>query len=110
MGEYCRQKQLEYQSRGILGRREVTPDMFGPKQKKIKTEIGSDVIEMKCAFIRACYPKDTDLPKTKLFSWCNKNKYKPPKYEVIHQDKLFRAILTLNGKKYSSSYWYIKRK
>lgn len=105
MGEYCRRKQLEYQSRGILGRREVTPDMFGPKQKKLKTEIDSDVIEMKCAFIRACYTNDADLPKTKLISWCNKNKYKPPKYEVIHEDKLFRAILTLNGKKYSSSFW-----
>lgn len=103
MGEYCRQKQLEYQSRGILGRREVTPDMFAPKPKKQKTE--TDLIEMKCAFIRANYTNDADLPKTKLISWCNKNKYKPPKYEVIHEDKLFRAIVTFNGKKYGSSFW-----
>lgn len=107
MGEYCRQKQLEYQSKGILGRREVTPDMFSPKQKKQKTNntIDSDVAEMKCAFIRASYINDADLPKTKLIAWCNKNQYKPPKYEVIHEDKLFRAIAIVNGKKYSSSYW-----
>lgn len=105
MGEYCRKKQLEFQSKGILGRREVTPDMFVPKQKKQKTENDNDVIKMKCAFIRANYTNDTDLPKTKLLSWCNKNKYKVPKYEVIHEDKLFRAVVMFNGKKYSSSYW-----
>lgn len=107
MGEYCRQKQLEFQSKGILGRREVTPDMFSPKPKKLKTEIESDVKELQCAFIRACYSDDSELPKTKLINWCKKNKLESPKYKTINEDKLFRSIVTVNGSKYSSSYWYV---
>lgn len=96
---------MEYQSKGILGRREVTPDMFCPKKKRIKADSENDVIEMQCAFIRACYSEDADLPKTKLIAWCHKNKHKPPRYETIHEDKLFRSIVTVDGKKYSSSFW-----
>lgn len=81
----------------------MTPDMFSPKQKKLKTD--DDITELKCAFIRACYNDDTELPKTKLINWCNKNKYKFPKYHTINEDKLFKSIVTVNGKKYSSSYW-----
>ncbi|KAJ8936738.1 hypothetical protein NQ314_012185 [Rhamnusium bicolor] len=107
LGDYCRKKQLEYQSKGILGRREVTPDMLDPKRKRQKTDIDDEGIHvtMKCAFIRVNYPVDPDLPKSKLIAYCGKNKFLLPKYKVFNEDKLFRAVVTLNGKKYSSSYW-----
>lgn len=106
MGNYCRKKQLEYQSKGILSRREVTPDMFDPQPKKLKLSFDNDdVIEMKCAFIRVNYAEDPELPKSKLIAYCGKNKLTLPTYETIREDKLFRSICRFQGKKYSSSYW-----
>lgn len=102
LGEYCRQKQIEFQSKGMIGRREVCPDMFSPVRKKLRTD---DVTEHKCAFIRVNYMSDPELPKSKLIAHCNKLKTKPPKYETICKDKLFRSIVTFDGKRYSSNYW-----
>lgn len=76
--------------------------MFSPASKKIKVV---DTIEMPCAFIRASFPTDPELPKSRLISWCNKNKIEKPRYETINEDKLFRAVVYVNGKKYSSTYW-----
>ncbi|XP_018572694.1 tRNA-dihydrouridine(20) synthase [NAD(P)+]-like isoform X2 [Anoplophora glabripennis] len=107
LGDYCRKKQLEYQSKGILGRREVTPDLLDPKRKKQKTDIDGEGVHvtMKCAFIRVNFVTDPDLPKSKLIAYCAKNKFDLPKYKVFNEDKLFRAVATLNDVKYSSSYW-----
>lgn len=106
MGDYCRRKQLEYQDKGILGRREVSPDMFNPNPKRHKTDDENAVI-MKFAFIRSSYVEDTSLPKSKLNVYCGKNRLKPPIYQTIHEDKLFRAVVMLDGRKYSSSYWLV---
>lgn len=105
MGEYCRKKQLEYQDKGIMGRREVAPDMFNPDPKKQKIGFDEDVITMKFAFIRASYVEDPCLPKSRLNIYCCKNRLKLPTYHIIQEDKLFRAVMVLNGQKYSSSYW-----
>lgn len=107
LGDYCRKKQLEYQSKGMLSRREITPDMFNSCAKKLKLENNEDLAieQIKCAFIRVNFPTDPDLPKSKLIKYCGQNKLKVPTYKIINEDKLFRAIATLNGKKYSSSYW-----
>ncbi|KAK9869410.1 hypothetical protein WA026_003165 [Henosepilachna vigintioctopunctata] len=48
---------------------------------------------------------DPDLPKSKLIAYCKKKKIKPPSYETICEDKLFRAIVTIEKKKYTSTYW-----
>lgn len=109
LGEYCRQKQLEYQSKGILSRREVAPDMLDPESKRKKMEIDNENVDavIKCAFIRVNYIEDPDLPKSRLLKYCGKNKFSVPKYKVFNEDKLFRAIAIVNGKKYSSSFWYL---
>ncbi|KAK9736262.1 Double-stranded RNA binding motif [Popillia japonica] len=107
LAQYCRKKQLEYNERGILGRRQISPDMFCPASKKIKVQ---DTIEMPYAFIRASYVSDPDLPKSKLIAWCNKHKIDKPRYEIINEDKLFRAIVYVDGKKYSSTYWEKNKK
>lgn len=105
LGNYCREKELEYQAKGNLGRRQVTPDMFNPTPKRLKLNSMCGIVELRCAFIRASYTQDSDLPKTKLIAWCSKNKVKSPTYDTMHEDKLFRSILTLDGKKYSSTFW-----
>ncbi|KRT83635.1 hypothetical protein AMK59_4858 [Oryctes borbonicus] len=105
--QYCKEKHLEYNGKGILSRRQVSPNMFCPASKKLKME---DTIEMPYAFIRASFPADPDLPKSKLISWCNKNKKEKPKYQIINEDKLFRAIVYIDGKKYSSTYWEKNKK
>lgn len=104
MGNYCRNKQLEYSDRGLIGRWEAKPDNYETiPAKRLKTE--TDVIEMHCAFIRASYTRDPDLPKSQLIAWTLKNKIEKPRYEIINEEKLFRAIVTVNGVRYSSSYW-----
>ncbi|CAH1183328.1 unnamed protein product [Phaedon cochleariae] len=112
LGDYCRQKQLEYQSKGILSRREIGPDTLDPKRKRQKTDLDNESIdiEMKCAFIRVNYGTDIDLPKSKIIAHCGKHKLKLPKYRVFNEDKLFRAIVTLEGKTYSSTYWEKNKK
>lgn len=81
--------------------------MLDPKRKKQKTDIDGEGVDvtMKCAFIRVNYFTDPDLPKSKLITYCAKNKLELPKYKVFNEDKLFRAVATLNDVKYSSSYW-----
>ncbi|KAL1494667.1 hypothetical protein ABEB36_010233 [Hypothenemus hampei] len=106
LGEYCRQKQLEYQAKGMMSRREVAPDIFNSNKKRIKLDSDeSDMYKLKCAFIRVNYPKDTDLPKSKLIAYCGKNRIQVPKYKIIQEDKLFRAVASFEDKTYTSTYW-----
>ncbi|XP_066254088.1 tRNA-dihydrouridine(20) synthase [NAD(P)+]-like [Euwallacea similis] len=106
LGDYCRQRQLEFQAKGMLGRREISPDMFNesPKRPKLDAEEDLDVYTVKCAFIRVNF-HDPDLPKSRLISYCGKNKLKVPKYKIINKDKLFRAVVTVDERRYTSSYW-----
>nr|CAH7716916.1 unnamed protein product [Callosobruchus chinensis] len=106
-GDYCHKKQLEHMSKGMMGRRDVAPDRLDPQRKRKMTEIDAESVDvaMKCAFIRSNYTDDTELPKTKIIAYCGKNKFHNPKYKIFNEDKLFRAIMILEGKKYSSTYW-----
>ncbi|XP_044742530.1 tRNA-dihydrouridine(20) synthase [NAD(P)+]-like [Chrysoperla carnea] len=112
LGDYCHKKQIEYQKNGLQGRREVNPLSQAPESKRRKIEIvlPPDVTELQCAFIRRNFIEDTDLPKSKLLVYTTKNGLPKPKYETIQEDKLFRSIVTVNGKKYSSSFWEKNKK
>lgn len=107
MGEYCRMKQLEFQANGMLGRREVTPEMFSTPSKRMKIDYEEppNTFKIKCAFIRVNFQNDPDLPKSKIIAYCGRNQLKVPSYRIINEHKLFRAIATLDGKCYSSTYW-----
>ncbi|XP_041978936.1 tRNA-dihydrouridine(20) synthase [NAD(P)+]-like [Aricia agestis] len=111
LGEYCKDKQLMYQNMGIQGRWQVTPSELEPPNKKIKTnDINlEDVAQMKVCFIRANF-NDLNLPKSQLHAWAGKNGYKIPQYETQQVEKLFRTILTFDGKKYTSSFWEKNKK
>ncbi|XP_045511221.1 tRNA-dihydrouridine(20) synthase [NAD(P)+]-like isoform X1 [Colias croceus] len=112
MDEYCREKQSLYQTLGINGRWQVNPDELQPPNKKFKTtenEKLDDIEQIKVCFIRANFT-DLTLPKTELHCWAAKNGHKLPTYETQQVQKLFRTILTFNGKKYTSSFWEKNKK
>ncbi|KAJ2953598.1 hypothetical protein O0L34_g1203 [Tuta absoluta] len=110
LGEYCQEKQSQYQKMGIQGRWQVTPDGLEPPNKKIKSaKVPDDIIEMKVCFIRASFT-DLNLPKARLHAWCGKNGQKLPNYKTEQVEKLFRSILTLNDKKYTSTFWEKNKK
>lgn len=60
-------------------------------------------------FIRANF-NDLNLPKARLHEWAWKNGHKLPTYDTEQVSKLFRTILTFNGKKYTSSFWEKNKK
>lgn len=103
LSEYCSKKQLQFKENGLQDRHSVVPGLFEPQLKKRKTE--DDVIEMQCSFLRSLYTSDVDLPKTKLLTWARARGLKHPIYTTQQEDKLFKSVVTLDGKKYGSSYW-----
>lgn len=119
LGQYCRAKQLEYHNAGLQGRRQAAPRIGGDdeqdencpsKKAKMENGIGEDVIQHNISFIRVNYNDDKELPKSKLYIYTVRNSLKIPKYEVIHKDKLFRAIVQVGDSKYSSSFWEKSKK
>lgn len=106
--DYCLQKQAEFQRMGMMMRRDVVPGgEDGPVAKRIKLD---GLIEENVAFIRSNYMKDVDLPKSILHTYTKKKLRTVPTYETEQNERLFRAILALSGKKYSSSFWEKNKK
>lgn len=102
--DYCKQKQLEFKQKGMAMRRDLAPTSEdGPMVKRLKLDDGR--IEENVVFIRSNYLKDTDLPKSLLHTHTKKKLRTIPTYESEQNDRLFRAVLTLGSKKYSSSFW-----
>lgn len=118
LGQYCRSKQLEYHNAGIQGRRQAAPRMEDdeddencPNKKiKISGNLEDDVIQHNICFIRVNYNNDVQLPKSKLYLYTVRNKLKLPKYDILHKDKLFRAVVQIGSKRYSSSFWEKNKK
>lgn len=101
LDEYCRQKQLDFREKGMLGRREL--QALGTKRKRLS----EDVTQVRCIFLRNLYPGDNDLPKTKLLVWARKEGIRHPTYITLQVDKLFQSIVSVGHNKYSSSCWYV---
>lgn len=105
MGEYCKEKQRTLRELGLLSRRDVEPSINEPRLKKPKIGDEKDVVRISCSFLRNIFPSDNDLPKTKLLMWTRQRHIDPPKYNTIQEDKLFQSVVTVNGKKFGSSFW-----
>lgn len=99
MADYYNEVRKKQECQGLIGRRDVCPVNYKPPCK----EIG--IIEKEVAFLRSLYQRDPDLPKTKLLNWTKSNGYKMPYYDTKQIDKLFQSTVTVNGKKYRSSFW-----
>lgn len=100
MKDYYQQQQLEFQKR--IAQQSISNDE--PPQKKIKI-VDNDVIYENIAYIRSNYLKDTDLPKSILHLYAKKNLSQNPKYTFERKGSQFRAVMHLDGKKYSSLVW-----
>lgn len=121
LGAYCRTKQIEYQDKKMLTRRAFAPgkikctiddDDTGSDPKKSKpNEINDDpnIITNDIAFFRAHYDHE-DVPKMRLYTYATRYGLGTPKYETKHADRLFRSVLTFNGKKYASTCWEKNKK
>lgn len=72
-------------------------------KRKISEE--EDVILMHRAFLRNNYITDLELPKTILHKWTQTQRKKMPNYNTQQEGKLFRSIVTVDGRRYGSSFW-----
>lgn len=99
MQNYYEVTHEKQQNEGLIGRRDVCPVNYQPSCNEI------DIVEMEVSFLRSLYPRDPDLPKSKLLIWTKTQGYKIPFYETKQVDKLFQSTVTVNGNKYRSSFW-----
>lgn len=108
MDDYYRQKMSEFRKNGLQDRFQVEPEIFADELSKNsnKRKFEDDVTVLRCAFLRRNYSPDETLPKTRLLNWTVENRKKKPVYETIHECKLFRSVVTIDGKNYGSSFWY----
>lgn len=110
MGDYCRQKSEEFQRKGLQGRFHVEPSSredqeakgLGISKRKFDDD---DWTVMRCAYLKNNYTNNDELPKTRLYRWIRENKKKMAEYDTWYEDKLFRSVVTVDGKKYSSTFW-----
>lgn len=111
LGDYCRSKNKEFRDKGLLGRFQVMPVMLEKDTKdnnvshKRKLHEDNDVSQMRCAFLRNNYTTDSELPKTRLLKWTKENRKKMPIYNTRQEDKLFCSVVTVDSRKYGSSFW-----
>lgn len=111
LSDYCRSKRKEFEEKGLLGRSQVSPmrdedkedgELPSSKRKILEEE---DVVLMHCAFLRNNYVTDLELPKTILHKWTQTQRKKMPHYVTQRKEKLFRSIVTVDGRKFGSSFW-----
>ena len=111
LSDYCQLKKKEFEEKGLLGRSQVSPMREDEKQNegqmsnKRKISEEEDVLLMQCAFLRNNYVTDLELPKTILHKWTQTQRKKMPSYNTQQKGKLFRSIVTVDGRKYGSSFW-----
>lgn len=94
-----------------MGRSQVSPMREDEKQdegqssNKRKISEEEDVTLMHCAFLRNNYVTDLELPKTILHKWTQTQRKKIPSYNTQQKGKLFQSIVTVDGRRYGSSFW-----
>ncbi|XP_072044693.1 tRNA-dihydrouridine(20) synthase [NAD(P)+]-like [Amphiura filiformis] len=100
MGDYWREVTTKH--REAKERRDA--ELYAVKRRKL--EDGSYVCEIHIQFFKDEYRNDV-TPKSVLLEYCRKMKIHQPKYETEERkkDRRFKSILTIDGKKYSSSFW-----
>lgn len=116
LAPYCRSKQIEYQEKGMHNRRACVPgrlleaaieagEIDGPAAKRAKLLLDDpNVITSNIAFFRAHY-SHKDLPKLLIHAHAMKKYVVQPTYKTQQADKLFRSVLTYDGRQYASTYW-----
>ncbi|KAH8266559.1 hypothetical protein KR018_001418, partial [Drosophila ironensis] len=115
LGDYCRRKQKELQTLGNSGRAKVEPPEAMAKRRKLEAAANaiadeySGVICRNMPFLRSTYANN-HLPKTQLYVHAGRTGKSPPGYVTQQCDKLFRAICSYDGQRFSSSFWEKNKK
>lgn len=113
MGDYCRQKQKEYEIKGMHCRRNCVPDTLlrngsdydeQTDAKRTKISNDSDICRRNVAFFRAQY-STKNMPKCVLNCFAMKNNIEQPVYSTRQVDRLFQTVVTFDNKQYASCYW-----
>jgi tRNA-dihydrouridine synthase 2 len=105
MKDYCKKKQLEYQKREAEIRQENqnNDENFNEPPLKKPKYVDENTIVENIAFVRANYLKDKDLPKSVLHLHLHKTKNLTPKYTLEQDGIYFRATITIEEQKYTST-------
>lgn len=102
LGDYCREKRSEQQSRGLVSLG-TTPRMrditFEQLERRVRTFDDENIMSEPINYMRKCFDI---LPKTVLRTYASRNKISLPIYESKRTDRLFYAIVTFQEKKYAS--------
>lgn len=113
LGDYCRQKQREFEQKGMHCRRSCVPDSIlrrngddlnGSDPKRRKHSQDPDVYTRNIAFFRAHY-QNKNMPKCILHSYALKNRLDQPVYVTKQEDRLFQTTISFQNQKYASLYW-----
>ncbi|XP_031627499.1 tRNA-dihydrouridine(20) synthase [NAD(P)+]-like [Contarinia nasturtii] len=116
LGDYCRQKQREFEERGMHIRRNCVPDSEvrkqaddtcaddGPSAKRLKPFNDPNIYTRNVAYYRAHYTHE-NMPKVILHAHARKKGLNMPTYSTTQEDRLFQTIITFQDQKYASSYW-----
>ncbi|XP_030382197.1 tRNA-dihydrouridine(20) synthase [NAD(P)+]-like [Scaptodrosophila lebanonensis] len=112
LGDYCKRKQRELKAKGNLGRHDVVPGSNLAKRARLEgnEDAYAGVMQRNVAFLRSTYASDNELPKTVLYVHAGREGNETPTYETQRCDKLFRAICSYDGQRYSSSFWEKNKK
>ncbi len=106
--DYYIEKQKEFQKR-VVELENISNDE--PATKKMKITIDDEnIFYENVRYQRSNYSKDCDLPKSILHLFARKNLGEIPKYTFDRMGSKYRAVMELNGKKYSSGVWYKNKK
>lgn len=113
LGDYCRQRQKEFEKKGMHCRRNCVPDCIlrrgdecslGSDAKRMRPSNNPNIYTRNIAFFRAHYT-NKNMPKCLLHSHALKNCIDQPVYVTKQQDRLFQTIISFQDKQYASSYW-----
>lgn len=91
----------EYNAKGLKVERD---EYFENENKRLKID-PNECLTLRYKFLRSNFVKDIDLPKSVLLRYSQKCMLSKPTYETWNRDKLFRSVVTFDGKNYTSSFW-----
>lgn len=108
LGDYCREKQSEYRSKGIYTLSNSpsaglhTPiDILLSREQSFNEQ---NIINERVRYKRYFFDMAT-LPKVILHGYCGKNKIPQPIYDCRRVDRQFYCIVTVQDKQYTSVFW-----
>lgn len=104
LGDYYNSKQGEFDTRAQKLQRLHKRDEDDCSHQSKKVRKVGNVYEMDTQFIRSRY-EDAELPKTVLLMLTRKQNWDQPKYTTDHRDKLFKAVVLVDGISYSPTTW-----